>query len=63
MEIQEEKIARELTNIPDVAADDLHATTKRPYDRKINNLRKTIKGKLIVKEYPTQSQNATTMHC
>tara|TARA_Y100000310_G_scaffold216314_1_gene217359 strand:- start:3289 stop:3966 length:678 start_codon:yes stop_codon:yes gene_type:complete len=40
-----------------MAVDDLHTLPKDIYDRKINNLRKTTKGKLIVKEYPTASAN------
>ena len=54
----EEKIAERIdANLLDIAIDDLHALPKDLYDRKINNLRKTIKGKLIVKEYPTAAAN------
>jgi hypothetical protein len=54
----EEKIAERIdANLLDMAVDDLHTLPKDLYDRKINNLRKTIKGKLIVKEYPTASAN------
>ena len=40
-------------NLLDISVDDLHQLPKDIYDRKINNLSKTTKGKLIVKEYPT----------
>ena len=58
MEMAEEKIAERIdANMLDIAVDDLHALSKDMYDRKIENLRKTTKGKLIVKEYPTASAN------
>ena len=58
LEMAEEKIAERIdANLLDIAVDDLHALSKDMYDRKIENLRKTTKGKLIVKEYPTASAN------
>ena len=58
LEMAEEKIAERIdANLLDIAVDDLHTLPKDIYDRKINNLRKTTKGKLIVKEYPTASAN------
>ena len=58
LEMAEEKIAERIdANMLDIAVDDLHALAKDMYDRKIENLRKTTKGKLIVKEYPTASAN------
>jgi len=58
LEMAEEKIAERVdANMLDIAMDDLHALSKDMYDRKIENLRKTTKGKLIVKEYPTASAN------
>ena len=58
LELAEEKIAERIdANMLDIAVDDLHALSKDMYDRKIENLRKTTKGKLIVKEYPTASAN------
>ena len=58
LEMAEEKIAERIdANLLDMAVDDLHTLPKDIYDRKINNLRKTTKGKLIVKEYPTASAN------
>ena len=44
-----------MKNMLDISVDDLHQLPKDMYDRKINNLSKTTKGKLIVKEYPTRS--------
>ncbi|HIK67600.1 MAG TPA: DNA primase [Flavobacteriales bacterium] len=56
LEMAEEKIAERIdANLLDVSIDDLHELPKDIYDRKISNLNKTIKGKLIVKEYPTAS--------
>ena len=58
LEMAEEKIAERIdANLLDNAVDDLHALSKDMYDKKIENLRKTTKGKLIVKEYPTASAN------
>ena len=58
LEMAEEKIAERIdANLLDMAVDDLHTLPKDLYDRKIENLRKTTKGKLIVKEYPTASAN------
>jgi len=58
LEMAEEKIAERIdANLLDIAVDDLHALSKDMYDKKIENLRKTTKGKLIVKEYPTASAN------
>ena len=56
LEMAEEKIAERIdANLLDVSIDDLHNLPKDIYDSKINNLNTTIKGKLIVKEYPTAS--------
>ena len=56
LEMAEEKIAERIdANLLDVSIDDLHDLPKDIYDRKINNLNRTIKGKLIIKEYPTAS--------
>ena len=58
LEMAEEKIAERIdANLLDMAVDDLHTLPKDLYDKKIENLRKTTKGKLIVKEYPTASAN------
>ena len=58
LEMAEERIAERIdANLLDLAIDDLHKLPKDLYDRKINNLKKTIKGKLIIKEYPTAAAN------
>ena len=58
LEMAEEKIAERIdANLLDIAVDDLHSLPKDLYDKKINNLSKTTKGKLIIKEYPTASAN------
>ena len=58
LEMAEEKIAERIdANLLDIAVDDLHALSKDMYDKKIENLSKTTKGKLIIKEYPTASAN------
>ena len=58
LEMAEDKIAERIdANLLDIAVDDLHALSKDMYDKKIENLSKTTKGKLIVKEYPTASAN------
>lgn len=58
LEMAEERIAERIdANLLDISVDDLHKLHKSMYDKKIENLRKTTKGKLIVKEYPTASAN------
>ena len=58
LEMAEEKIAERIdANLLDIAVDDLHNLPQDLYDKKINNLSKTTKGKLIIKEYPTASAN------
>jgi len=58
LEMAEEKIAERIdANLLDIAIDDLHSLPKDLYDKKINNLSKTTKGKLIIKEYPTAAAN------
>ena len=58
LEMAEEKIAERIdANLLDISIDDLHSLPKDLYDKKINNLSKTTKGKLIIKEYPTAAAN------
>ena len=58
LEMAEEKIAERIdANLLDVSIDDLHELPKDLYDSKMDNLEKTTKGKLIIKEYPTASAN------
>ena len=59
LEMAEEKIAERVdANLLNISIDDLQKIPKDLYDKKINKLKQTIKGKLIVKEYPTAAANA-----
>ena len=56
LEMAEEKIAERIdANLLNVALDDLGGLSKSVYQKKIDELRKTTAGKLIIKEYPTAS--------
>jgi replicative DNA helicase len=60
LEMSEEEIAKRIdANLLDT---DIHVLEKMPlamYEDKINNLKKTCHGKLIIKEYPTAAANVT----
>ena len=60
LEMSEEEIAKRIdANLLDT---DIHVLEKMPlamYENKINNLKKTCHGKLIIKEYPTAAANVT----
>lgn len=60
LEMSEEEIAKRIdANLLDT---DIHVLEKMPlsmYENKINNLKKTCRGKLIIKEYPTAAANVT----
>ena len=59
LEMAEEKIAERVdANLLNISIDDLQKLPKDLYDKKIDKLKQTIKGKLIVKEYPTAAANA-----
>ena len=54
MEMAEERIAERIdANLLDVSLDDLKVLSKDVYDRKMERLRNKVKGKLVIKEYPT----------
>lgn len=54
MEMAEEKIAERIdANLLDIKLDNLKDLTKPIYDKKMNALKSKIKGKLIIKEFPT----------
>jgi len=56
MEMAEERIAERIeANMLDVTMDDLTILPKDSYTKKIDRLKETVKGKLIIKEYPTSS--------
>ena len=61
LEMAEEKIAERIdANLLGIPLDDLSQVPKDIYDRKFKKLRENIKGRLIIKEYPTAT--AGTSH-
>ena len=58
LEMPEEKIAERIdANLLNIDLNDLNVLSKQMYESKIENLKKTTKGRLIVKEYPTAAAN------
>lgn len=56
LEMAEERIAQRIdANLLDVGMQGIMDLSKEEYDRKIQRLRQTTKGRLIIKEYPTTS--------
>lgn len=56
MEMAEERIAERIdANLLNVTLDDLKSLPRDVYERKIEKLKEKVKGKLIIKEYPTSS--------
>ena len=54
MEMAEERIAERIdANLLDVTLDDLKIMPKDVYDKKMERLKRKVKGKLKIKEYPT----------
>ena len=54
MEMAEERIAERIdANLLDVTLDDLKVLPKDIYDKKMERLKAKVKGKLVIKEYPT----------
>jgi len=57
-EMAEERIAERIdANLLDVTLDNLRELPKTLYEKKIQNLSSGVKGKLIIKEYPTATAN------
>ena len=57
-EMAEERIAERIdANLLDVTLDALRELPKTVYEKKMNNLSAGVKGKLIIKEYPTATAN------
>ena len=57
-EMAEERIAERIdANLLDTTLDSLRDLPKDVYDRRIESLKTRVKGKLIIKEYPTASAN------
>ena len=60
MEMSEEKIAERIdANILNIPIDQLDTLSQSMYAEKIAKVKKSTNGKLIVKEYPTGSANAS----
>jgi archaellum biogenesis ATPase FlaH len=60
LEMSEEKIAARIdANLLDTPLDTIVSLPKENYFRKIEHLKQNVKGKLIIKEYPTASAGAT----
>ena len=58
-EMAEERIAERIdANLMDITLDELKDLPKQMYDNKLEKLTNRIKGKLIIKEYPTASASA-----
>ena len=61
LEMAEERIAQRIdTNLLNISLDDLLLLPKDLYTKKIDKVKETTKGKLIIKEYPTAA--ASTLH-
>jgi len=55
-EMAEERIAERIdANLLDITLDSLRELPKEVYEKKMNTLKQTVKGKIIIKEYPTSS--------
>lgn len=54
LEMAEERIAERIdANLLDVTIDDLKILPKQTYEKKMERLKEKVKGKLVIKEYPT----------
>lgn len=54
MEMSQEEISKRVdANLLDIPMDELSKISKYEYDKKMERIKRTTKGKLIVKEYPT----------
>ena len=57
-EMSEEKISeRVMSNMFDIAGEDLKLLTRSKFHEKFESIRKQVKNKFVVKEYPTKSIN------
>lgn len=60
LELAEEKVAERIdANLLNVTIDDLMKMPRDTFEKRISRLRERIKGKLIIKEYPTASANSS----
>jgi len=61
LEMSEERIAERIdANLLNIKLDDLISLPKSMYEKKMEDLKNTVKGRLIIKEYPTAA--ASTNH-
>ena len=61
LEMAEERIAERIdANLLNIRLDDLVSLPKKIYEKKMDDLRSKVKGRLIIKEYPTAA--ASTNH-
>lgn len=59
LEMSEESIAQRIDqNLLDVTTDQLLHMSKIEYDKRMDRVRETTKGKLVIKEYPTSSAHS-----
>ena len=59
LEMAEERIAERIdANLLDVPVNDLRELPKSVYEKKVEKISTNVKGKLIIKEYPTSTANA-----
>ena len=59
LEMAEERIAERIdANLLDVPVNDLRQLPKNVYEKKVESVGQKVKGKLIIKEYPTSTANA-----
>ena len=60
LEMSEERIAERIdANLLQTNVGDLESLLKASYDRKIERMKESVKGQLMIKEYPTASANVT----
>lgn len=60
LEMAEERIAQRIdTNLLNTSLDDLLLLSKDVYKKKVDKVKETTKGKLIIKEYPTATAGAS----
>lgn len=60
LEMSEEKIAERIdANMLNLSMDELKKLPKDMYDSRMKRIKERVKGKLIIKEYPTASANAS----
>lgn len=59
LEMSQEEISKRVdANLLDISMDDIKGISKVNYEKRIQSLKNTTKGKLIVREYPTASASA-----